>query len=33
MNKKKIFNLVTQLMLPAMTIGGQAAVSLKHPEF
>jgi len=33
MKVQKLFNILTQVFLPFLTIGGQIANSLKYPEF
>ncbi len=33
MNKQKIFNTLTQIALPSLTIGAQIATALKYPQF
>lgn len=33
MKKQKLFNILTQFLLPCLTLSGQIATSLKHPEF
>jgi len=33
MTKEKIFNILIQIFLPALTLGAQLATSLKYPEF